>query len=262
VHQGIFWNIAYNNNFFMSSTLIVFIYALITAVATGLGVIPFLFRKNIPDSWIACGNVLAAALMIAASFSLIYEGFAYNGWLTLVGAVIGVAFIYFAHEFVESRPNLSVANLPKAGALSAIMIVGIMTLHSFAEGIGIGVSFGGGDALGQYISTALAIHNIPEGLAIALVLIPLGIRLRTVFLLAILSSLPQPLIAVPAYLFADVFLPFLPFGLGLAAGAMIWMSLSELLPSAFESDVATHEGLATLFTIGVVVMLAFQLLTS
>ena len=62
-----------------------------------------------------------------------------------------------------------------ADARKALLIVAVMTLHSFTEGVAIGVSFGGGQAFGLFIALALAVHNVPEGLAIGLVLVPRGV---------------------------------------------------------------------------------------
>ena len=110
------------------------------------------------------------------------------------------------------------------------MIVGVMTVHSAAEGVGVGVSYGGGERLGLLITLAIAAHNVPEGLAISLVLVPRGASVRSAARWSVFSSLPQPLIAPFAYLFVEAFTPMLPAGLGFAAGAMLWMVWSELLP--------------------------------
>ena len=113
-------------------------------------------------------------------------------------------------------------------------MVGVMTLHSFAEGLGIGASFCGADGtrLGALISATLAVHNVPEGLAVALVLIPRGVSpLRTV-LACVATSLPQPLVAAPAFVFLDACSAFRAAGLGFAAGAMVWVAAFELLPDA------------------------------
>ena len=107
-----------------------------------------------------------------------------------------------------------------------------MTAHSAAEGVGVGASFGGGDALGLAITIAIAIHNIPEGVTISLVMVPRGASVRSAALWSIFTSLPQPLLAVPAYLFVEQFTAILPAGLGFAAGAMVWMVWRELLPEA------------------------------
>jgi NO-binding membrane sensor protein with MHYT domain len=61
----------------MSSLTQVFFYALLTAVATGLGALPFLFKKSLSKRRIAQANAVAAALMITASFALIYQGMEY-----------------------------------------------------------------------------------------------------------------------------------------------------------------------------------------
>ena len=72
-------------------------------------------------------------------------------------------------------------------ARKALLIMGVMTLHSFSEGIGIGVSFGGhgGESRGLLISTSLAIHNVPEGLAVSLVLVPKGLAFIHAFIWSI-----------------------------------------------------------------------------
>ena len=79
---------------------------------------------------------------------------------------------------------------------------------------------------------AIAVHNIPEGLAISLVLVPRGTSIPAAAGWSIVSSLPQPLLAVPAFLFVDAFQGILPAALGFAGGAMIWMVARELLPEA------------------------------
>ena len=58
----------------------VFLLALLTAVATGLGTVPFLLFENPTRSWLGVSNALAAGLMLAASLGLVYEGLAYGPW--------------------------------------------------------------------------------------------------------------------------------------------------------------------------------------
>jgi zinc transporter ZupT len=132
-----------------------------------------------------------------------------------------------------------------------------MTAHSFAEGIGVGVSFGGGEKLGLFITAAIAIHNIPEGLAISLVMVPKGTKPVKAALWSIFTSLPQPLMAVPAFLFVLLFEPWLPVGLGLAAGAMIWMVFAELIPDAYEGG-ASGAAIGIAVTLAFAALLAFQ----
>jgi zinc transporter ZupT len=148
--------------------------------------------------------------------------------------------------------------LESTGGLRGFLIVGVMTIHSFAEGIGIGVAYGGSVTLGILIAIAIAIHNIPEGLAISLVLVPRGMTPLRASLWSVFSSLPQPLMAVPAYLFVLYFRPFLPFGLGLAAGAMLWMVFSELLPEALEDT--DHNMVGIVVSLGLAAMIALQTL--
>ncbi|HEY0672394.1 MAG TPA: ZIP family metal transporter, partial [Longimicrobiales bacterium] len=137
-----------------------------------------------------------------------------------------------------------------------LLIVVVMTVHSFAEGVAVGVSFGGDTSLAAAITIAITVHNVPEGLAISAVMRPRGVSVLACAGWSIFSSLPQPITAVPAYLFVDRFATVLPYGLGFAAGAMVFMVLVELLPEAYEQALGRSVGLITSLTL--VAMLLFQ----
>lgn len=215
-----------------TSLLVVFLAALITALATGLGALPLYATAAAGPRALALGAAAASGLMLAASHSLIAEGFEFSRLRTLAGIGLGLVAIMAANRALNGRDHPTDSDMRRADAKKILLIVGIMTAHSAAEGIGVGVSFGGGEALGEFITIAIALHNVPEGLAIALVMVPRGASVPRAAGWAVFSSLPQPLLAVPAYLFVLTFQPWLPVGLGLAAGAMLWMVFAELLPDA------------------------------
>jgi ZIP family zinc transporter len=100
------------------------------------------------------------------------------------------------------------------------------------------------------------VHNIPEGVAITAVMRPRGVSVAKCAGWSVFSSLPQPLMAVPAFLFVEAFRPALPWGLGFAAGAMVFMVLEELLPEAFHE--ARRAEVATMATLAIIAMVLFQ----
>ncbi|MDQ7027444.1 MAG: ZIP family metal transporter [Anaerolineae bacterium] len=250
----------------ITSVWAVFIAASITAIATGLGALPFLFVKDISKRWLGYGNSLAAGLMLGASLGLMVEGATLDNveqpiLRLIIGMVLGLVLVVVAHKFLEQRgDDFSIGNVQGADAISMLLIVGVMTVHSFAEGIGVGVSYGDGNSFGVLISTAIAIQNIPEGLAISLVLIPKGTSVWRAAGWSVFSSVPQPLMAVPAFLFVLAFRPYLPVGLGLAAGAMIWMVFNELIPDALK-DISRKAVYTTMIS-AVIAMLALQFILS
>jgi zinc transporter ZupT len=232
--------------------------ALLTAVATGLGALPFLAVRHVEPRLLGASNAAASGLMLAACYGLIVEGTSLGVLPTVAGLLIGLVAIVLAKAALSRGGEVPVADLDGAGASKALVILGVMTAHSFAEGVGVGVSFAGRDGLGTYVTAAIALHNVPEGLAIALVLVPRGVPVWKAALWAIFTSLPQPIMAVPAYVFVESVAPFLPVGLGLAAGAMMWMVFSELFPEAL--DRVDKSVAAAIVTASFSLMLAFQLL--
>ena len=206
--------------------------ALVTALATGLGALPFAFVGSMSSRWLGISNAAAAGFMLSASGALLLEGLARGAGRTIGGAALGALFIGVTRRIVGRYEDLRFGTLEAADAKKAILIVAVMTVHSFSEGVGVGVAYGGGAALGIFITVAIAIHNIPEGLAISLVLVPRGSSVRAAAGWSIFTSLPQPLVAAPAFLFVEAFRPVLPVGFGFAAGAMTWLVFAELVPDA------------------------------
>jgi ZIP family zinc transporter len=233
--------------------------AAFTALATGLGALPFAFtRGRVSAAWSGVSNALASGFMLAASVGLVWQGVRIGAWGVAIGAVAGAVFIRGFRGLIGHREDLTIGRLACSDALKALVIIGVMTVHSAAEGVGVGVAYGDGQRLGLLITIAIAAHNVPEGLAISLVLIPRGASVRSAAGWSIFSSLPQPLLAPFAFLFVETFRSFLPIGLGFAAGAMVWMVWSELLPEALQQ--APRRDLVLAGSVSFATMLGAQIL--
>jgi len=249
-------------------SLRVFLWGWLTCITTGLGAVPFLFVKTerISDDALAISNTVACGTMLAASMGMLQEAHDHCGvgdWQLFVGLGIGAVFIKVSSWAVGDEDEQGVDAL--CGAImerrhfrKAVLIFTVMFCHSAAEGVAVGVSFDGHlrAEFGVFVSILLAIHNVPEGLTVALVLVPRGISTPLAMLIATLTSVPQPFMAFVAFLFVDAFQWLLPFGLSFAAGAMVYVSLHELLV-----DAVRQLGRTRAFVVGAVsfvAMLAVQ----
>lgn len=232
------------------------LYALITTLATGLGALPLLWLRNKDNErWLGYGNALAAGAMIAASVLLLKEGEAIRPFGVTLGFLTGILFIWVVQKILNRHKNLSITSVKAVNARKMLLVVAVMTLHSFSEGVGIGVSFSEGLSFGLLITIAMAIHNIPEGLAISLVLVPRGVSVLKAAGWSIFSSIPQVITAIPAFLFVEQFQVVLAPGLGFAAGAMIWMCAHELIPEAGEKIGIGRAATLTLLAAAVMILL-------
>lgn len=250
------------------TTHTVFYYGWISAISTGFGVLPLCFVTEIKEYWVGVSNAIAGGMMTAASYSLFLEGCTFHDskdisslsapLRTGLGCVLGLLFILGTKGFLDRNDDVQLGSLSGADTKKILLIVFVMTLHSFSEGVGIGVSFGGehGNGLGVFISASLAVHNIPEGLAVAIVLLPRKVSKATAAIWCVVTSLPQPLMAVPAFMFVHAFLPLLPVGLGFAGGAMVWVAFMELLFEAYEETDAVTAGVTS--TAAAAFMIAMQ----
>ena len=214
----------------------------VMALGAGLGAVPFFFVKTLSSSWRGIATAIACGVMFAASFDLVHEGQPQGGTLVILGLVLGTVFIRITQHYLDGIEDVKFGHLHGERAKRLILVVGIMAAHSIGEGCGVGVSFCGENGFEQGILTTLAIgvHNIPEGLAKATVLVSQGATAQEALIWSILTCLPQPLMAVPSYAFVQTFAFLLPIALGFAAGCMIWMVFAELLPDALKDAKPTQ----------------------
>lgn len=227
----------------------VFVAGLLTALATGLGALPVVLVDAVSDRATVALWGLASGIMLAASgFGLVDEGLAVGSAAeVLLGGLAGVALVEVADRLLADR-DFGARELATADGRKLVLILGVLTVHSFPEGVAVGVAFadlglaGGVEVLGVsvpllavFMTLAIAVHNVPEGLAIAIPLRAMGQRPRLLVGAAVFSSLPQPVGAVVAFAFVEVSRSLLPVGFGFAAGAMGYLVLTEFLPEALET---------------------------
>ncbi len=237
----------------------VFLVALLTDLATGLGALPFAFTKKLPDRWQGVAYAIAGGMMVSASvFALAEQGMRRGrAWEIVLGLLAGSAFYWVTARWLE-HSHWHIENLSAQDSRQSVLMLVTMFIHSIPEGVAIGVGYATGELeFGLLLALAIAIHNVPEGMAISLPLKAKGVSTARCAWYAILTSVPQPVAAVPAFLLVSAFQPLLPAGLGFAGGAMIFLVVMELLPESL-AHCPRHET-AWEFMAGLTVML---LLTS
>ncbi|MFB6093807.1 MAG: ZIP family metal transporter [Halanaeroarchaeum sp.] len=215
----------------------------------------------------------AAGVMLAAAFtSLILPGIQeYSGGNpvpTLVGVALGALFldrsdvlVPHAHYLLSGRRRTDAADpgdslpLNEARLEGVVLFVLAITLHNMPEGLAVGVAFGSGDvANGVALMLAIGIQNVPEGLAVSVAAINAGLDRRAYAAIAgVRAGIVEIPLAVLGAFAVHVMSALLPYAMGFAAGAMLFVISDEIVP---ETHVRGNERLATMGTMaGVIVML-------
>ena len=123
-------------------------YGWVTALSTGVGALPMIFCKDrMSEWWLGLANAMAGGMMTAASAALIEEGLEVSvgprsSYTPLqcvsFGGAVGVAFIWLSQQALSGTDDVKLSILEGIDAKRGLLIVLVMTLHSFSEGIGIG----------------------------------------------------------------------------------------------------------------------------
>jgi zinc transporter, ZIP family len=233
-----------------------FLASLAAGLCTAVGAIPILFIGRPTEQQQNVFLGFAAGVMLAASFfSLIIPGIAQAEELgaTRVEAAGTIVFAVLLGAITLSAMNrfapVEMTAIGRADAPADLMrriwlFFAAVTLHNFPEGLAVGVSFGGGD-MGNGAATAIGIglQNMPEGLAVAASLMTLGYSRNFAFAAALVSGLVEPVGGLLGVTIVSLSETLLPWGLGFAAGAMIYVVASEIIPETQRlrpSPRATH----------------------
>lgn len=204
----------------------------------------FLIKKR-NDSIMSLLLGFGAGVMIAATFfSLILPGIELSNELNQISwLVITLGFLFgslsiliidlFLSKKIEENNQIIKSNLK-----SNFLLILAITLHNIPEGMAIGVSIAT-CALNQssfdpaiMLAIGIGLQNFPEGMAISMPLNADGMNKKKSFFYGQISGIVEPISALIGVLLVYLIKPILPFVLGLAAGAMIYVVVSELIPSS------------------------------
>ena len=236
---------------------------LVTWLLTLVGTIPVLFTRQVNRKALDGMMGAAAGIMVAAScWSLLVPSLELGGappaLLGLGAGALGLWLLDRSIPHLHSEyPDEAAAEGPIVNWRRPTLLMTAITIHNIPEGLAVGIGFGSGD-LGRALVLALGIglQNIPEGLAIALPLRRDGMGRWKAFWYGQLSAVVEPFAAVAGALFVGLGGAILPFGLALAAGAMLYVVVEELLPETTRSG---HVDVATVgFIIGFAVMMGLD----
>ncbi|WP_028240960.1 ZIP family metal transporter [Stutzerimonas azotifigens] len=202
----------------------------------------------------------AAGMMLAASaFSLLLPGLDAAKELTgnslmgagtvVLGLGLGVLLMLGLDRFTPHEHETTGPCGPDCDRINRVwLFVFAVTLHNLPEGMAIGVGFAGGDmGVGIPLATAISIQDIPEGLAVALALRTTGLSALTSALIAAASGVMEPIGALIGVGMSTGYALAYPVGMGLAAGAMIFVVSHEIIPETHRNG---HQTSATLGLMG------------
>jgi ZIP family zinc transporter len=238
-------------------------------LATTLGALPALVFRSIPQKLEDSLLGMAAGMMLAASaFSLLLPGlesgaeiFAHKGLgaaVVVFGMTLGVLLMLGLDEFTpHEHDKIGPCGPGHAGCSRVWLFVFAIALHNLPEGMAIGVSFSQADmTVGLPLTSAIALQDIPEGLAVALALRAADVSAIRAVLIASASGMLEPLGALLGVGLSSGLSVAYPIGLGLAAGAMLFVVSHEVIPETHRNG---HQTPATLgLMLGFAVMMVLD----
>ncbi|MCR4869532.1 MAG: ZIP family metal transporter [Lachnospiraceae bacterium] len=250
---------------------------LIPFIGTSAGAaLVFLLKNNLSASSQKILTGFAAGVMVAASFwSLLSPSIEQSQSLgklaffpAAVGFLIGMLFLLCLDMVTPHMHMDNYEEGPKTGLSKTTKLLLAVTLHNIPEGMAVGVVLAGWWYQTNHISAAaaialslgIAIQNFPEGAIVSMPLRSHGMSKTKTFFAGVLSGIVEPIAGLLTILAAGLVIPILPYLLSFAAGAMIYVVVEELIPEMSEGE---HSNTSTImFALGFVLMMILDVALS
>ena len=235
-----------------SNVISAFTLTLIAGLATGIGALIALFQKNTNTKFLSAALGFSSGVMIYISFAemfvksqeYLFESFgrSLGIWLSCGAFFGGMILIMLIDNLIPSpesnltatKANHKSLRLKRTGILMSLAIA----IHNLPEGLATFTSTLDNVSLGIAIAIAISIHNIPEGIVTSVPIYYATGDRKKAFMVSLISGLTEPLGALIGYAFLRPFLGDTLYGIifALIAGIMVYISIEELIPMAREYD--------------------------
>ena len=229
-------------------------------LATGIGAIPVFFFLLRAANW--RGGMIGFAIGVmgmASILGLLIPSIESGGFLSVAGGLAaGIGFLVGARMLLHNQEEVSFAGLKGDQVRTSLLVFAVLLVHSLPEGFAMGSAYASDvSGLALFVIVAIALQNIPEGTAVAIPMEAAGYSRSRQFWSAVITSVPQPIGAVLAYVLVEQIQAILPFSLAFAAGAMLALIVSDLIPEAREAKTPRQSFVGLGIGFAVMILLSF-----
>ena len=221
---------------FSMSFFDLFLGALLAFFATSAGAALVLPIKDMKGSLFALLSAFSGGVMAFSALEMLSQSHAVSGdMVAIAGLALGLCAFFIiekllphAHAFMKRAPL-------EQKKKKAALLAGTITLHNIPEGFAIASAFAASPSLGWLVAGTMAIQDFPEGLIVSAPLAAYGMGKHHSFFWGAFSGFVEFLAAIVGFLFLSQVISATPFALAFSAGAMIFVTFSELLPDSLRA---------------------------
>ena len=204
-------------------------------IGTTLGGLIGIFSKRNSNKFLSFVLAFASGLMLAViCFDLIPHSMEISSiYTTIIGIIFGIIIMIFCDNIVQKKFNTKSVSNRNASLLKTGIVVSIgLALHNIPEGLAIGSGFDASTTLGFSLAIAICLHDIPEGISMAIPMKNGGMKPWKVMIYVILSGIATGIGALIGAIIGNISEQVIAICLAFAAGAMLYIVSGELIPES------------------------------